>query len=104
MMLLEGVGVSRSGDHRVDRRGVPNVGRTGQDSTTMVLSRTVVARTSLPARRSTRRTGAPRRSELQVVAGVADLVDVHGPGVEPPGPVDEVKGVPVAAGHDDLQR
>ena len=51
-----------------------------------------------------RRRDGVTRSELQVVAGVADLVDEHDPGVEPPRAVDAVEGVAVVAGHDDLQR
>src|ERR1700739_4737740 len=44
------------------------------------------------------------RSELQVLADIADLVDEHGAAVKPPHAVQSVKRVLVMPGHDDLQR
>src|SRR4051794_27969996 len=54
--------------------------------------------------RAQRASKPPQRSELEVVAQVAGLVDVHRAGVEPPLTVDAVEGVAVVPGDDDLQR
>src|SRR5581483_9244954 len=43
-------------------------------------------------------------SELQVLTDIAELVDEHRAGVEPPDAVQPVKGVVIVPGHDHLQR
>ena len=56
-------------------------------------------------RRSTAaKSKGPTRSELQVLADVADLVDEHDATVEPPHAVQPMKRVFVVPGHDHLQR